>query len=256
MHVSKLTEYLVQKTLPRKTQLLPSAVFPLLLFSYYVWSNRGGGSLVPSSPGTITAVHAITKSCTQSLVLSDLSCLTQGELLHDEYVCFNWILGWILMSSNKKNICVCPSLLVVLQGLVVTSFISLPWLVFTQGHHFEMHSLSCLVFHSVMRQTQWFTDPSALWHTLVHGWEWEHPGNSYRTCTTVNGYIQCRPLGCICSQQSWQGRSETRARKPSGCECALDVYGISFSYQQGVISVGYFLLSAVGGYSFPQFEKT
>lgn len=39
---------------------------------------------------------------------------------------------------------------------------------------------------------QWFTFPSALWHTLVHGWEWEHPGNSYRAGTTDNGCIQCR----------------------------------------------------------------
>lgn len=190
-------------------------------------------------------------------MLSDLSCLTQGELLYDGYVWLNWILGWILMSSSKKNICVCPFLLVVLWGLMVTSFISLPWSAFSQGHHFEMDPPSCLVFHSVLEQTQWFTDPSALWHTLVHGWEWEHPGNSYRTCTTVSGCIQCRPRLHLFTaelvREVWN-----KGRMPSRCECALDVYGISFSYQLGVICVGYFLLSTctVEGYWFPQFEKT
>lgn len=126
-------------------------------------------------------------------MLSDLFCLSQEELWYDGYIWHNWALGWILMFSNKKSICVYSSLLVVVQGLMITSFISLSWLAFTQGHNFEMDPPSCLIFRSFLGQIQWFTDPSALWHTLVHGWEWEHWGNSYRTCTTVNGCVQCRP---------------------------------------------------------------
>lgn len=112
-----------KRCLARRSFLLAQLYFPSPCSPIKYRGILGSAASIPSSPETITAVHAITKSCRQfqSLALSDFSCLTQGELLHDWYLWLNGFWAEVLISSNK-SVCIPPSLLLVVQGLMVKTF--------------------------------------------------------------------------------------------------------------------------------------